>query len=236
VAEVDGMVLVYVPAGEFWMGATEIDPEASPAERPPHKVSLRAFWIDRTEVTNEMYSRCVGDGACRPPETENSATRPAYYGNPEFAGYPVIYVAWEDARDYCEWAERRLPTEAEWEKASRGTRVRLYPWGSQPPDANRANYNSRVGDTQPANAYPDGASPYGALNMSGNVAEWVADWFGDGYYSVSTFANPTGPETGEFRVIRGGSWYNLGRAMRSAFRLWNYPDLRSDTVGFRCAR
>ena len=232
----DSMIQVYVPSGQFLMGSPDTDPVAGKEEKPQHSVYLSVYWIDQTEVTNAMYSRCVREGVCRAPQETRSKTRPAYFDDPAFGNYPVIYVAWQDADTYCRWAGRRLPSEAEWEKAARGDDGRVYPWGEYPPGPGMANFNNYVGDTRAVGSYPAGASPYGALDMAGNVAEWVADWYHADYYPVSPASNPTGPETGEFRVLRGGSWFNLQRAMRVAFRLSNYPDLQSDTVGFRCAR
>jgi formylglycine-generating enzyme required for sulfatase activity len=236
VSEVDGAVLLYVPSGEFAMGTLADDLSGGDEEKPQHDVYLKAYWIDRTEVTNAMYGRCVQVGLCRPPAQTDSATRPAYFDEAEFAAYPVVYVAWQDAVDYCQWAGRRLPSEAEWEKAARGVDARPYPWGEAAPDLNRANFGGRLGDTAPVGSYPAGASPFGALDMAGNVAEWTADWFSKAAYSLSQYSNPSGPATGEFRVLRGGSWFNQASALRASFRLWNYPDLRSNTIGFRCAK
>lgn len=236
IAAEDGMELVFIPAGEFWMGATEDDPLANKEEKPRHAVYLGAFWIDRTEVTNAMYARCVAAGVCRPPSENSSSTRPRYFDNPAFANYPVIYVSWEDAHTYCRWVKRRLPSEAEWEKAARGADERRYPWGEEPPTAQLANFNRQVGDTTPVGSYPAGSSPYGVLDLAGNVAEWVFDWYGEQYYLQSPYRNPSGPPTGEFRILRGGSWYNLALAMRTTFRLWNYPATQTNSIGFRCAK
>jgi formylglycine-generating enzyme required for sulfatase activity/predicted Ser/Thr protein kinase len=236
VSPVDGMVQVYIPSGQFLMGSLEAEPGAGKEEKPQHPVYLSVYWIDQTEVTNAMYSRCVREGVCRPPRETRSSTRPAYFDEPGFGSYPVLYVSWQDADAYCRWAGRRLPSEAEWEKAARGDDGRTYPWGEYPPGRGMANFNNQVGDTRAVGSYPAGASPYGALDMAGNVAEWVADWYDPDYYPVSPASNPTGPESGEFRLLRGGSWFNMQRAMRTTFRLSNYPDLQSDTVGFRCAR
>jgi formylglycine-generating enzyme required for sulfatase activity len=236
VSPVDGMVQVYIPSGQFWMGSLETEAGAGKEEKPQHPVYLSVYWIDQIEVTNAMYLRCVREGVCRPPKESGSSTRPAYFDEPGFGNYPVIYVSWGDADTYCRWAGRRLPSEAEWEKAARGSDGQTYPWGEDPPGPGRANFNNQVGDTRAVGSYSAGASPYGALDMSGNVAEWVADWYDPDYYPVSPASNPTGPESGDFRVLRGGSWFNMARAMRAAFRLSNYPDLQSDTLGFRCAR
>jgi formylglycine-generating enzyme required for sulfatase activity len=165
----DGMTLLYVPAGEFTMGS-----ETSDNEKPIHTVNLDAFWIDKTEVTNAMYATCVDAGVCNPPSNTISYTRKSYYGDSEFAEYPVIYVDWNMAKTYCGWAGRRLPTEAEWEKAGRGTGGNIYPWGNDAPNNSLLNYNSEVGDTTEVGAYPDGASVYSALDMAGNVWEWVS--------------------------------------------------------------
>jgi eukaryotic-like serine/threonine-protein kinase len=235
VAASDGMQQVYISSGGFLMGASETDMDAGAEEKPQHSVYVSAFWIDRYEVTNAQYEQCVLAGKCPQPAKNGSKTRPAYFDSPDFSDYPVIFVSWEDARAYCEWAGRRLPSEAEWEKAARGTEGQLYPWGKEAPRMGLANFNGQVGDTKPVGTYPEGASPYGALDMAGNVSEWVADWFGKGYYVDSPAKNPPGPDDGEFRILRGGSWFNQSRAMRAAFRLWNLPSISSDSIGFRCA-
>ncbi|MDZ4160202.1 MAG: SUMF1/EgtB/PvdO family nonheme iron enzyme, partial [Anaerolineaceae bacterium] len=231
VREADGMVQVYVQEGEFEMGSND----GYWDEQPVHKVYLDAYWIDQTEVTNGMYARCVAAGACTPPSQTKSYTRSSYYGNPRNDEYPVIYVNWIQANDYCKWAGGRLPTEAEWEKAARSTDGRQYPWGNQAPNASLLNYNSDIEDTTAVGSYPTGASPYGALDMAGNVWEWVADWYDEDYYSRSPGENPQGSSGGTFRARRGGSWYNTELPVRSAIRRRYAPVSSSFLIGFRCA-
>ncbi len=235
-SEADGMVQVYVPAGEFTMGSQGLAADESPA----HPVYLDAFWIDRTEVTNQMYAVCVAAGACPPPDSSSSISRVNYFGNPAFGNFPVVYVSWDDARAYCEWAGRRLPTEAEWEKAARGTDGRLYPWGDSAPDGTLLNYNVIIGDTDAVGRYA-GLSPYGALDMAGNAWEWVADWYDPAYYAVSPRDNPTGPAAtgcpeGPCRVLRGGGWDSSAADVRASRRLFYGPADSRDGFTFRCAR
>lgn len=229
----DGMLMMDVPAGEFTMGS-EIDPY----ERPIHTVTLGEFWIDQTEVTNKMYSECVSVKSCQKPIVSKSLFQESYYGNSQFDNFPVIYVSWLDATNYCKWTGSRLPSEAEWEKAARGTDGRTYPWGEASPTCKIANLQGCVNDTVAVGSYPEGASPYGALNMAGNVWEFVNDWYGETYYSESPTINPTGPETGAggYVVLRGGS-FNVGKNfLRTAYRLDDLPTNQYPNFGFRCAR
>lgn len=174
VSDKDGMILLYVPAGEFMMGMNAEDALAECEKfsshcqldwfkdgEPPHLVSLDAFWIDQTEVTNAMYAECVQDGKCDPPGSTKSFAGGSYYGYPVFDNYPVIFVSWEAASAYCSWAGRRLPTEAEWEKAARGENALIYPWGNDAPENSLLNFNVSRGDTTEVGQYPSGASPYG---------------------------------------------------------------------------
>lgn len=226
----DGMVMMYVPAGEFTMGSDRGEPN----EKPVHTVYLDAYWIDRTEVTNGMYIRCVEAGACDPPSDYSSNNRIHYHSDPKYVDYPVIYVDWYDAEAYCEWAEVRLPTEAEWEKASRGTDGREYPWGDGIPTCSLANYWLCNGDTNKVSSYADGRSLYDVYDLAGNVWEWVSDWYGE--YSPLPVNNPTGPASGEYRVWRGGSLGYEEYWLRSSFRNWADPELSNDSIGFRCSR
>jgi serine/threonine-protein kinase len=227
----DGMMMIYVPAGEFSMGS----PVGTVDEQPLHTVYLDAYWIDQTEVTNAMYSLCVQAGVCLQPYITNSNTHYGYYFFTQFANYPVIALKWSSAEAYCTWAGRRLVTEAEWEKAARGTDGRTYPWGNDLPNDRLLNFNNPVGDTTNVGSYPLGASPYGVLDMAGNLKEWVADWYEMSYYGSSPSSNPTGPATGQYKVLRGGSWYSNEYLVRSSDRHWIEPDTREITIGFRCA-
>ncbi len=230
-SEKDGMEMVYIPAGTFKMGWRPGDP----GEFPEHTVTLDAFWIDQTEITNRLYAKCVAAGACTPPADTSSYKRAEYYGSAEFADYPVVYVNWQQAAGYCAWAGRRLPTEAEWEYAARGEENRLYPWGKQAPDDTLANFNYAFRGATPVGFFPDGASPFGVLDMAGNAAEWVADWYLEDYYSISPKANPQGPSSGVVRTIRGGSYANVGEKLRSSRRAHDEVNYTSAALGFRCA-
>ena len=272
------MELVYVPAGEFLMGSP--DGEGEDDEHPQHTVYLDAFWIDETEVTNAMFAAFVQatdyktdaeKGGCgwvyQPDEDAWECINGADWQHPRglksnldgLSEHPVVQVSWNDASAYCQWAGRRLPTEAEWEKAARGpstgsgqaTDGRTYPWGNawDVNSTRRLNFADKHTDfdwsdkdvddgyqyTAPVGSYPVGASPYGALDMAGNVWEWVADWYAADYYSHSPDRNPTGPASGECRMLRGGSWHNGQFNVRSANRDLGAPDYRYNFIGFRCA-
>jgi formylglycine-generating enzyme required for sulfatase activity len=236
VSEKDGMPLMYVPAGPFLMGSNPNDAGAESDEYNQRTVTLEAFWIDKYEVTNAQYALCMADGACQLQSNLGSDKRSAYYNDPQYTDFPVIWVSWNDASAYCAWAGRRLPTEAEWEKAARGENRQTYPWGNQAPTCELANFNNCKGDTTAVGSYPAGAGPYGALDMAGNVLEWVRDWYGKIYYKTGSSENPTGPSSGQYRVHRGGAWNDYVFEVRAAERDNRDPTLRRDFIGFRCAR
>ena len=232
----DGMVMVNIPAGSFNMGSE--DSEVIPVwfgEMPVHEVILNAYYIDQTEVTNAMFAKCVQSGSCTVPEFSDSSSRATYYGDGNYANYPVIYVSYLQANAYCQWAGARLPTEAEWEKAARGTDGRMYPWGNTIA-CDQANFLGCGVDTTAVGSYPSGKSPYGLFDMSGNVFEWVNDWLGEAYYATAPRDNPQGPTSGTFRVLRGGSWASDQYEVRSAARGMLSPDYTDAITGFRCAR
>jgi formylglycine-generating enzyme required for sulfatase activity len=227
---VDGMRRVSVPAGEFLMGSPEGEGDGN--EHPQHTVYLDAFWIDRTEVSAAQYRRCVEAGACSAARTGGFCT----YANSAQLDRPINCVDWNQAVDYCQWAGGRLPTEAEWEKAARGSSGDPYPWGNASPDCNKVQYSGCAGTTANVGSKSAGASPYGAWDMAGNVWEWVADWYDKDIYTQSLRKNPTGPETGSLRVLRGGSWASGAAIVRVANRSSRFPDSDAHYIGFRCAR
>lgn len=257
--------MVSIPAGELQMGC---DPEndggygCRPREVPLHTVWVDAFDIDKYEVTNSQYAKCVAAGACDPPRFKHTLTREWYYGNPEYDEYPVVYVSWWNANDYCAWADKRLPTEAEWEMAARGPYdTRPWPWGDETIDCTRANFTDTrpsdkwvvcKGDTTRVGSYPTGATALGVMDMSGNVFEWVKDVYDENYYNYSPSVNPQGPdrstdpERKPYFVIRGGSYRPDWYYPRTFNRHWGHhgyegplrdiPYFRNNQVGFRCAR
>jgi len=233
ISTTDGMTQLLVPAGTLTMGGMDVYRESD--ELPVHEVKLNAFWVDQVEVTNGMYNLCVQAGSCRPPVKINSDNRLEYFGNPEFQDYPVVNVAWYDANAYCLWAGRSLPTEAQWEYAARGSDKRNFPWGDEPPNQYNSNSINLVGDTSRVGSYPEGASPFGALDMAGNVWEWCADWFDENEYKnrKTPIKDPAGPEKGSLRVLRGGSFNFSYYDARSAGRFWDYPGSISKNGGFR---
>jgi formylglycine-generating enzyme required for sulfatase activity len=231
-SEVDGAPMVFIPAGTFTMGWN--GGEAS--ERPEHQVNLDAYWVDVREVTNAMYALCVRSGKCTPPAKLSSYKQANYYNNPEYEPYPVIYVTWLQASTYCRWAGRRLPSEAEWEKAARGEAdTRKYPWGDQAPTDDLANYGYLDHDTIPSGVLIKGASPFGVLDMAGNVFEWVNDLYTADYYRNSPADNPPGPVSGNGHVYRGGSFGSSAYEIRLSRRGHGTESYNSFGLGFRCA-
>jgi formylglycine-generating enzyme required for sulfatase activity len=243
IVEKDGMVQVYVSAGEFSMGLDS----GWDNEKPMHTVDLGGYWIDQTEVTNAQYTLCVAAGSCMEPLDFSSQTSDRFKDS-LYANHPVVFVDWNQAKDYCTWAGRQLPTEAEWEKAARGTDERIYPWGSNF-DGKKVNYcdincwgnwkdisyDDGYATTSPVGTYQhEGASPYGALDMAGNAYEWVFDW--SGLYTWGFQRNPTGPASGTEHILRGGSWGDDIYHIRTVIRSDEPPDFRVDFIGFRCAR
>ena len=226
-----GVTMRLVQAGVFTMGSKK----GAPNEQPVHDVYLDSYYIDTYEVTNVLYQACADAGVCDPPKQSSSNTRSKYYGNPEFDDYPVIYVNWQMAEAYCIWRGAELPTEAQWEKAARGTDGHTYPWG-EGIDKTLANYNKYMDDTTRVGSYKDGISPYGLYDMAGNVAEWVRDWYLVNYYLSSPLKNPFGPDTGQFHLLRGGSWDDDSDDVRSTYRDRNVPLYAMVQFGFRCAR
>jgi formylglycine-generating enzyme required for sulfatase activity/predicted Ser/Thr protein kinase len=269
----DGMVLVLVPEGKFLMGAPESDTEAAEKEKPQHDVYLSNFWIDQTEVSNAMFERFAqatgyqtsaeklgwGFVGTSGKDVKIQGANWRHPFGPSFSiegmgDYPVTQMTWQDADAYCRWVGRRLPTEAEWEKAAswnEQTRTKyLYPWGIEAPDGSRANFADRrsglpVADGSiddgfqllaPVGSFPEGASPYGLLDMAGNVWEWVWDFVDHTYYQYSPPGNPRNEAKADFRIARGGSWENSINSLRTTRRGEDFPGNPSSSVGFRCAR
>ena len=249
----DGMVMMYVPQGPFTMGIAagealtecrkfreDCDLIWFADQGPPHLVTLDPYWLDQTEVTNTMYTLCVNAGICSPPRQQGSNRVDEYYANDQYADYPVVFVTWKQANTYCQWAGARLPTEAEWEKAARGTDGRLYPWGNSAPTCSLLNFNPFIentcrDDTSTARDYPDGQSPYRIFNLAGNVAEWVMDWYDPDYYASSPSSNPQGPSNGLTKILRGGSWFYDEEFVRATYRYKQDPRYYYSFTGFRCA-
>jgi len=223
----DEMIQLCVPAGEFSMGW---DDGKGSDHSPQHQVFLDEYWIDAFEVSNEQYRLCVQAGACSAPEVVNWM-----FNSVLFDKHPVVYVSWYQADEYCAWAERRLPTEAEWEKAARGSIEGKYPWGGGKPNSRMVNFGNGVGLPIKAATFPEGASSYGALNMIGNVREWVSDWYNPAYYQRSPFENPQGAPQGSARSLRGGGFSDPIDRLMVYNRFSHEPDSPGLNRGFRCA-
>ena len=262
--------MVLIPAGEFFMGSPAGN-GGLPDEQPERRVYLSSFWIDRHEVTNGHYLDFVNATGHRSPANSNPAATvwEADGPPPGIDQHPVVNVSWEDAVAYCHWRSARLPTEAEWEKAARGTDRRTYPWGNDwdLQNANSASFwagrtiefasgaewdefwikgeGARISKekgikgeilTLPVGSFPEGASFYGLLDMAGNASEWVADWYNPNYYRAAPLSDPSGPERGAIKAMRGGSWLKPAVSLRATDRDWGTMDSRPSGTGFRCAR
>jgi len=236
--------LVFIPAGRFMMGSSEEEVERAwkecvarfpaceraifEAEYPEHLVYLKAYYIDRFNITNKQYKECVLDDECRPPHRVSIIT------DPKYDNYPVVFVDWSQAENYCDWAGGRLPTEAEWEKAARGIDAFIYPWGDQMKEG-AAVWNTK--SPKPVAKRAEGESSFGLYDMAGNVWDWVSDWFDPTYYKVSPYYNPQGPDSGIHKVFRGGSWSSdLAVYLRTMTRNHNKPNTWNPYVGIRCAK
>lgn len=224
----EGMMAL-IPAGEFIMGAEDLLPDA----RPVHRVFVSAFWLDRYQVTNSQYRRCVEAGVCTPPKDREA------FEDAERSQHPATNVTWSQARTYCQWKGKRLPTEAEWEKAARGTDGRRYPWGNSGDVINARLKSGEIrtthNGTEPVGSQSALASPYGVFDLVGNVSEWVKDWYGEDFYQVSPSHDPQGPARGSFRVLRGGSFTARPLEAHVSHRGWDEMSYWGPTLGFRCA-
>ncbi len=227
----DGSTLIYIPVGEFIMGSNDYNDE-----KPVHTVYLDGYYISKYEITNKQYKQFCDKTDRSYPKDPGFSGMSSYFTS--YPNYPVVNVNWNDAVAYCKWAGLRLPTEAEWHKGSRGTDARTYPWGDSSPGTNKANYD-KSGDgynyTSPVGNYNSGASPYGLMDMAGNVWEWCNDWYGSDYYSKSPKRNPKGPSSGSNRVLCGGSWYFDDNSIRSSNRYCTLPSSNWFNCGFRPA-
>ncbi len=243
IRDIDGMPMVYIPEGEFTMG---IDRETVGGSDewsvPAHNVYLDSYWIDQYEITNRQYQKCVAEQACEKPPVYDIANE--YYEEKQYENYPVTTIFWEQAKVYCEWVGASLPTEAQWEKAARGIDGRKYPWGDDYEFEDRANHcngdkclfpdpcNDGFEFTAPVGSYQKGASPYDVFDMTGNVDEWVIDWFAEDYYKNSPDKNPQGPENGTYHGLRGGSWGDSHETLQIWRRSWSSGT--DNEIGFRC--
>jgi formylglycine-generating enzyme required for sulfatase activity len=220
----DGAVVVRIPAGEFLMGSPE--GQGEPDERPQHRVYVSEFLIDKTEITWRQFRKFA--------EAKGSPLPPApAWGTPD--DYPAAFVLWEEAQSYCEWVGGRLPTEAEWEKAARGTDGRKYSWGNEWEPQRCNSISGGLHRPESVGSYPGCVSPYGVLDMPGSMWEWCADRYGESYYAESPSRNPKGPTSGRLRVMRGGAWMSQPLWLRAAYRFKASPSSRNNDHGFRCA-
>jgi formylglycine-generating enzyme len=242
VASTDASPMIVIPAGPFPMGVPPGDRDGGRDEYPRHEVYLDAYAIDTYEVTNGRYWDFVKATGHRIPQNPRNPTRNLWEGDritESLADRPVVNVDWSDADAYCKWAGKRLPTEAEWEKAAKGNHDWRFPWGNVEPTAKHLNYSQQwIGEKtlMPVGSYEAGKSPYGLYDMAGNVWEWVNDWYDAHYYEKSPNKNPKGPEKGTKRVLRGSGWQNETPTVRIFTRVESDPTMRNESTGFRCAR
>ncbi|MBR6422564.1 formylglycine-generating enzyme family protein [bacterium] len=245
--------MVLIPAGEFEYGAPEGTPtglsedEGMPQSEGTNKVYLSSYYIDKYEVSNSQYKLCEDAGVCTEPYDVTSIMYQNYYNNATYAGFPVIWVSYNQAATFCQWAGKKLPTEAQWEKAARGKTMRKYPWGDEKPadniESTQVNYTALFGDVTSVMWGDDGVSPYGVYNMAGNVAEWTDTWYNtDSYYKKRTdgvvVEDPIGPADSptQEKVIRGGSWVSLEDEITTYARDKAFPNYRYYNLGFRCVQ
>lgn len=237
----DRMPMMLIPAGKAAIGRNN----ESLDSRPMHIVTLDAFLIDKHPVTNRMFSSFLNEmgnqaeGATKWYDDTAKNARLKWSGNSwlvmrNYSEHPIVSVSWYGAAAYCRWVGGRLPTEAEWEKAARGSDDRIYPWGDEAPSYDHANYQGCQVSTSPVGSFPKGASSFGLLDMAGNVWEWVSDWYGHDYYANGLLINPRGPDTGSTKVMRGGSWFNIDRHLKVSYRSYSNPGTRTANLGFRC--
>jgi len=213
----EGMVVI--PAGEFWMGTEDGLQDA----RPLHRVHLSSYWFDKYEVTNARYQQCVEGGGCTPPKDRLT------FEDPQRAQHPVTNITWNQARSFCIWQGKRLPTEAEWEKAARGTDGRRYPWG------NDGEFLTGLNGVEPVRRQAAMASPYGVFDLIGSVSQWVKDWYAEDFYKTTPARDPQGPLRGSFRVLRGGEWNEKLPNLQASYRGWDEVTYWGPTLGVRCA-
>lgn len=246
--------MVLIPAGEFEFGAPEGTPtgvsedeEGMKQSEGFNKVYLSSYYIDKYEVSNNQYQLCQNEGVCTEPYDVTSIMYQNYYYNANYAGFPVIWVSYNQAQTFCQWAGKKLPTEAQWEKAARGSTFRTYPWGDKEPadniEATVVNYSALFGDVTTTVWGDDGVSPYGVYNMAGNVAEWTDTWYNiDSYYQKRTddvvIEDPIGPADSptQEKVIKGGSWVSLEDEITTFSRDKAFPNYRYYNLGFRCVQ
>ena len=268
ITDAQGVEMALISAGEFLMGSTNSDSQAYDNEKPQHRLYLDEYYIDTYEVTNTSFEQFVQDTSYQTTAEKTGGGYAHVSGSWDYVegadwrhphgpsssldglgNHPVVQVSWDDATAYCEWRGARLPTEAQWEKAARGTDERIYPWGNTF-DGSRVNFcdkNCSLGwatkdtddgyaFTAPVGSYPSGASPYGLYDMAGNAWEWVRDWYLDTFYNSSPFENPAGPSSGQYRIVRGGSWDGVASVVRTALRYRVDLTDRNVVMGLRCVR